>query len=52
MMEMTVLMTGLRRSVICVAYRVQRPWLRGNEKPVMLSSSELLPEDWLPTTTI
>ena len=52
MMEMTVLVTGLRRRVICVAYRVQRPWPRGNEKPVMLSSSELLPEDWLPTTTI
>jgi hypothetical protein len=52
MMEMTVLVTGLRRRVICVAYRVQRPWPRGNEKPVMLSSSELLPDDWLPTTTI
>lgn len=52
MMEMTVLVMWLRRRVICVAYRVQRPWPRGNEKPVMLSSSELLPDDWLPTTTI
>jgi hypothetical protein len=31
---------------------VQTPWLLGKAKPVRFSRSELLPEDWLPTTTI
>ena len=50
--EMTMLLTEWRRRVIWVAYRVQSPWPRGNAKPVRFSRRELLPDDWLPTTTI
>ena len=51
-METVVEWSGPRRKVICVAKRVHTSCARGKEKPVRLSSSELLPEDCPPTTTI
>lgn len=43
---------GAGRGITSVATRVQSVSLRGNETPEMASSTELLPLDWSPHTTI